>query len=320
MLALIGIAVVTISVFLGFAIAGGPMLVLLQPAEFLIIGGSAAGSLLIATTPTVMRQIMRQALGAMKASPFNQALYLDLLQLMYELLGKAKKSGLIALEKDLASPAESAIFSAHPAVLARTDAVHFLSEALGMLVDGTMRADDFEMVLGAHLDTHHDEGSKPAMALLKVGDALPGLGIVAAVLGIVITMQHVAGSPEEIGHHVAVALVGTFLGHLPVLWLCPATRREHGEPGGSRFPLPALHQELPRGVRPWRPALVAVEIARHVIWSDDRPDAEALSEACRNAGKPPDMKGDQAPGPASSSRRRTAATTVAPGRWPMPTS
>jgi chemotaxis protein MotA len=287
MLAIIGIAVVTISVFLGFAIAGGPLLVLIQPAEFLIIGGSAAGSLLIASSPAVMRQIMRQALGAMKASPFNRALYLDLLQLMYELLGKAKKSGLIALEKDLASPAESPIFSAHPAVLARTEAVHFLSEALGMLVDGTMRADDFEMVLGAHLDTHHDEQGKPAMALLKVGDALPGLGIVAAVLGIIITMQHVAGKPEEIGHHVAVALVGTFLGiFLSYGYVQPlAANMENQAEADSRFLLCIKNclVAFARGA----PPLVAVEVARHVIWSDDRPDAEALSEACRNAGSRP---------------------------------
>ena len=227
---------------------------------------------------------MRQVLGAMRASPFTRALYLDLLQLLYELLGKAKKSGLIALEKDLASPAESAIFSAHPAVLARADAVHFTCEALGMLVDGTMRADDFEMVLGAHLDTHHDEQSKAAMALLKVGDSLPGLGIVAAVLGIVITMQHVAGKPEEIGHHVAVALVGTFLGiFLSYGYVQPlASNMENQADADSRFLLCIKNclVAFARGA----PPLVAVEVARHVIWSEDRPDAEALSEACRTAG------------------------------------
>ena len=268
-----------------------------------------------------MRQIMRQALGAMKASPFNRALYLDLLQLLYELLGKAKKSGLIALEKDLASPAESAIFSAHPAVLARTDAVHFTCEALGMLVDGTMRADDFEMVLGAHLDTHHDEQSKPAMALLKVGDALPGLGIVAAVLGIVITMQHVAGKPRGDRPPRRRRARRHLPRHLPVLWLCPATRREHGEPGGRRFPLPALHQELPRGVRPWRPA------SRRRRGRAPR-DLERRPARCRSAVRGVSNRRDPRrhegrPGPEAPHHHqegRMAATTVAPGRWPMPTS
>jgi chemotaxis protein MotA len=284
MLAIIGIVVVTLSVFVGFAIAGGPLLVLIQPAEFLVIGGAAAGSLLIATTPSLLRLLLRQAMGAMKPSPFTAALYLDLLQLLFELLSKAKKSGLIALEKDLASPAESAIFSAHPAVLARADAVHFTCEALGMLVDGTMRPDDFEMVLGAHLDSHHEEESKGSAALLKVADSLPGLGIVAAVLGIVITMQHVDGKPEEIGHHVAVALVGTFLGiFLSYGYLQPlASNMEHQAEADGRFLLCIKNCLIAfaRGA----PPLVAVEVARHVIWSDERPEAEALAEACRNAG------------------------------------
>ncbi len=284
MLALIGIVVVTVSVFVGFAIAGGPLLVLIQPAEFLVIGGAAIGSLLIATTPSLLKQILRQVTGAMKPSPFDRALYLDLLQMLYELLAKAKKSGLIALEKDLASPAESAIMSAHPAVLARTGAVHFACEALGMLVDGTMRPDDFEMVLGAHLDSHHEEESKGAAALLKVADSLPGLGIVAAVLGIVITMQHVDGKPEEIGHHVAVALVGTFLGiFLSYGYLQPLASNMETQAGAeARFFLCIKNclVAFARGA----PPLVAVEVARHVIWSDERPEGDALAEACRSAG------------------------------------
>src|SRR3989338_6805207 len=132
MLALIGVGVVTLGVFGGFVLAGGPPLILLQPPEALMV--------------------------------------------------KGKKNGLIALEKDLASPAESAIFSAHPAVLAHHEAVTFACEALGMLVDGTVRPDDFEMVLPLPLDTHHDEELQAAGTLAKVGDSLPGLGIVAAVL------------------------------------------------------------------------------------------------------------------------------------------
>lgn len=285
MLALIGLAVVTLSVFVGFILEGGPMLVMIQPAEFLIIGGAAIGTLLIAVSPSLLRQIIQQSLGAIRPSPFAKAFYLDTLQLLYELLVKAKKNGLIALEKDLASPAESPIFTAHPAFLARPEAVHFTCEALGMLVDGTMRPDDFEMVLGTHLDTHHDEESKPAAVLTKVGDSLPGLGIVAAVLGIVITMQAVNGKPEEIGHKVASALIGTFLGiFFSYGYVQPlATNLEMQVAAKGRFLLCIKNclVAFARGA----PPLVAVEVARHVMFSEDRPDPQALAEACRTAGK-----------------------------------
>jgi chemotaxis protein MotA len=285
MLVIIGLVVVTISVFVGFILAGGPILLMIQPIEFLIIGGAAAGTLLIGCSPTVLRQLIRQVLGSLKASPYNRALYIDCLQLLYELLVKAKKNGLIALEKDLAEPSSSAIFTAHPKILANHEVVVFTAEALGMLVDGTMRPDDFEAVLDAHLETHHDEETKPAGILAKIGDALPGLGIVAAVLGIVITMQHVDGKPEEIGHHVAVALIGTFMGILLSYgYVQPlAQNLEMQAAAGGRF-LHCIKNALVAFAR-GAPPLVAVEIARHVIFSDDRPAAGELADACRNAAK-----------------------------------
>jgi chemotaxis protein MotA len=283
MLVLVGIAVVTVSVFVGFALAGGPLLLMIQPIELLIIGGAAAGTLLIGSSPSVLRQLVKQVLGSIKPSPFGRSLYIDVLQLLYELLVKAKKNGLIALEKDLADPHASPIFQAHPAILAHHEFVTFTCEALGMLVDGTMRPDDFDAVLDAHLETHHDEESKPAGLLAKIGDALPGLGIVAAVLGIVITMQHVDGKPEEIGHHVAVALIGTFMGILLSYgYVQPlASNLEMQAAASGRF-LHCIKNALVSFAR-GAPPLVAVEIARHVIFSDDRPAAAELAEACRNA-------------------------------------
>jgi chemotaxis protein MotA len=286
MLVLVGLVVVTISVFAGFALEGGPLPLLVQPVELMIIAGAALGTLLIGSSPAVLKQLIRQMLAAMKSSPYSKSLYLELLQLMYALLVKAKKNGLIALEKDLAAPASSPIFSAHPAILAHHEALEFICEALGMLVDGTMRPDDFEAVLDAHIETHHDEEVKAAALLQKVGDTLPGLGIVAAVLGIVITMQHVDGSPGEIGHHVAVALVGTFLGILLSYgYVQPMSANlEMQANAGGRF-LRCIKNgfvAFSRGA----PPLVAVEVARHVVFSDDRPDAEQLAEACRSlAGK-----------------------------------
>jgi chemotaxis protein MotA len=280
-----GLAVVTVSVFVGFALAGGPLLVMIQPIELMIIGGAAAGTLLIGSPPSVLRQLVKQVLGTLKPSPFSRALYVDCLQLLYELLVKAKKNGLIALERDLAEPAASPIFTAHPALLAQHEVVTFTSEALGMLVDGTMRPDDFEAVLDAHLETHHEEERKPAGLLAKVGDSLPGLGIVAAVLGIVITMQHVDGKPEEVGHHVAVALIGTFMGILMSYgYVQPLAQNLEGQAAASGRFLHCIKNALVAFAR-GAPPLVAVEVARHVIFSDDRPDAAELAEACRNAAR-----------------------------------
>lgn len=283
MLVLIGFGVVTFSVFVGFALEGGPLLVLIQPVELLIIAGAAAGILLVGTSPAVLRQLLRQARAATRPSAYSRALYLDLLQLLYELLVKAKKSGLISLEKDLAAPAESPIFGAHPGFLAQHEAVQFVQEGLGMLVDGTMRPDDFETVLDAHLETHHEEEGKAAGVLQKLGDTLPGLGIVAAVLGIVITMQYVDGKPEEIGHKVAVALVGTFLGILfSYGYVQPlAANLEEQAAAAGRFLL-CIKNGLVAFAR-GAPPLVAVEVARHVIFSDERPGAGDLAEACRSA-------------------------------------
>lgn len=283
MLVIIGIAVVTASVFVGFVLAGGPLLILLQPVELLIVVGACAGSMLISTTPAVLRQLARQATQAMRPTPFSRALYLELLQLLYELLVKAKKSGLIALEKDLAAPRESPIFSAHPPLLAHPEAVGFVCEALGMLVDGTMRPDDFEAVLDAHLETHHAEEGKPASLLGKAGDSLPGLGIVAAVLGVIITMQHVDGKPEEIGAHVAVALIGTFVGILISYgYVQPLAAKLEAQAASSARFLLCIKNGLVAFAR-GAPPLVAVEVARHVIFSEERPDAEQLAEACRAA-------------------------------------
>jgi len=284
MLMLIGLVVVSFSVFAGFMLEGGPMLLLVQPVELMIIGGAAGGVLLISTTPAVLKQLIRQTFGALRPSPFSPELYLDTLQLMYELLVKAKKNGLIALEKDLSSPADSAVFAGHPKFLAHHEAVEFTCEALTMLVDGTMKPDDFDAVLDTHLEIHHEEEGKASILLQKVGDTLPGLGIVAAVLGIVITMQHVDGKPAEIGHHVAVALVGTFLGILLSYgYVQPLSANLEGQAAAATRYLRTIKNGLVAFSR-GAPPLVAVEVARHAIYSQERPSAEELAEACRKAG------------------------------------
>jgi chemotaxis protein MotA len=212
MFVIIGIVVVLGSVLGGFGLEGGPFLVLMQFAEFMIIGGAAVGTLLISAPASLLKKIIAKVLGTLKGSSVSQQTYLDLLKLMYEVFQVSRKDGLIALESHIEKPEESAIFTQYPQFVAQHHLLHFMCDTFRLVVLGGVPAHDMEALMDGDIETHHAEGAKPGMILQKVGDAMPGLGIVAAVLGIVITMGAISGPPEEIGHKVAAALVGTFLG------------------------------------------------------------------------------------------------------------
>jgi len=211
---IIGFAIVLISVLGGFAEAGGPFLVLIQPAEFIIIGGAALGALLASAPKTVLKSIIHKSIGALKGETVTKATYLSVLKLMYELLYMAQKEGLIALEKHIETPAESPIFSKYVDILSQNTLISFMTDTFRMVIIGGIASHDLEALMEGDIDTHHNDIKKPSMILSKIGDTLPGLGIVAAVLGIVITMQAIDGPAAQIGKNVAAALVGTFLGIL----------------------------------------------------------------------------------------------------------
>ena len=214
MFVIIGFAIVLISVLGGFAEAGGPFLVLIQPAEFIIIGGAALGALLASAPKTVLQSIIHKSIGALKGETVTKATYLSVLKLMYELLYMAQKEGLIALEKHIETPAESPIFSKYADILSQKTLISFMTDTFRMVIIGGIASHDLEALMEGDIDTHHNDIKKPSMILSKIGDTLPGLGIVAAVLGIVITMQAIDGPAAQIGKNVAAALVGTFLGIL----------------------------------------------------------------------------------------------------------
>ena len=212
MFVMIGAFVVLASVLGGFALEGGPFLVLMQAAEFLIIGGAALGALLISAPASLLKKIVAKMLATLKGSSVSSQTYLDLMKLMYEIFQVSRKDGLIALETHIENPTESAIFGQYPQFVSQLHLLHFMCDTFRLVVLGGVPAHDMEALMDSDIETHHQEGSKPGMILQKIGDSMPGLGIVAAVLGIVITMQAINGPPEEIGHKVAAALVGTFLG------------------------------------------------------------------------------------------------------------
>src|SRR5271165_5019150 len=214
MFVIIGIVVVLGAVVGGYLMEHGNLKVLLQPAELVVIGGAALGTLLIANPLHILKAIIGGMLGTLSGSKYNQATYLETLKMMYELLSRARKEGLMALEADSDAPDKSPVFSKYPKFLKDHHALDFVCDTIRMASGGGVEAFDVDQMMEMDMDIHHHEAGKTVGALSTMADALPGLGIVAAVLGVVITMGALGGPPEEIGHKVAAALVGTFLGIL----------------------------------------------------------------------------------------------------------
>lgn len=214
MFIIIGIVFVLACVLGGFLIIGGPVGVLLQWSEFVVIGGAALGTLIAANPLKYLLRITKALPVALKGTPYNKEVYVELLKAQYDVYVNAKKGGLMSLEEDVNNPENSEIFKKYPKLLHNHHALEFFCDPLKLLVNGAAQPEEIELMMEAELETHHQEAALVPSMLTRVSDSLPGLGIVAAVLGIVVTMQHLDGPPEELGHHIGAALVGTFLGLL----------------------------------------------------------------------------------------------------------
>ncbi len=211
---IVGLIITIGCVFGGYVLSHGHLEALVQPFELLIIGGGAVGSFIIANPKTVIMDVVKGIGGLFKPTLYNKAMYMDLLTLMFRLFSKARKDGLMALETDIDEPAESEIFQAFPKIIKNHHASEFISDYLRLMVGGNMNAFELENLMDVELDTHHHESNEASTALQAMADALPGFGIVAAVMGVVITMGYISEPPEVLGGHIAAALVGTFLGIL----------------------------------------------------------------------------------------------------------
>lgn len=214
MFVLVGMGIVFAALVIGFTSAGGNLLTLIVIPEYITIIGAAVGSLIIANPLPVLMKIISGALGTLKGPKVNKKAYLDVLKLMYELFQFAKREGLIALEPHVEKPESSPIMSKYPSFLANHHAVEFLCDTLKVVLSGGVPAHDLEELMDMDIEAHHEEEHVPPGALQVMADAFPGLGIVAAVMGIIITMGSINQGAEAVGHHVAAALVGTFLGVL----------------------------------------------------------------------------------------------------------
>lgn len=301
MFVIIGIAVVIGAILGGYLMEHGPVSVLLQPAELLIIGGAAIGTLLIANPLHILKKIAGGITGIFGASRFDKQKYLDSLKMLYELFSRARRDGLMALESDSDEPAKSAIFSKYPAFLKDHHALEFVCDTLRMAASGGVEPFDADQMMEADMDAHHHDLSQPINALSTTADALPGLGIVAAVLGVVITMGALGGPPEEIGKKVAAALVGTFLGILlcygfvgPIASnMMKTSEEEHAYYHVLRVSIIAFM----KGSAP----SIAVEIGRRSIPGHVRPGFEEAERYCKGRAAPPPHEpaaGAEAPAPA----------------------
>ena len=280
MLLIVGALIVLGSVAGGYMMHGGVLGALWQLNELVIIGGAAIGALVIGTPLPLIKALIGRFGGFFKSAPTKE-IYLDLLALQYQLYRLTQQSGVMALEAHVEEPEKSSIFSKFPTFLANHHAVAFLSDSVRVIILGGVTPHDLESLMDEDLDVHHHEALKPAQTLAKVADALPGLGIVAAVLGIVITMQAIGGPPEEIGHSVAAALVGTFLGILASYGFVQpmASSMEHMVVAEGRY-LVCIKAGLLAVYKGFPPA-IAVEFARRTLPEDVRPTFTESEQACK---------------------------------------
>lgn len=278
MTTIVGLLVVFAAVLGGYAMSGGPFEVLVQPAELVVIGGAVIGTLIISAPGKASGRIVSALKKVFTAKAPKRADYVELLRCLYSLFQVMRRDGVLALEQHVSDPNKSSLFQKFPGVLRDHHAVGFLVDSLRQLVDGCS-PEDLVLLFDADLETMHDEDAQPIGLIRTAGDALPGLGIVAAVLGIVITMAHLDGGPEEIGHHVAAALVGTFLGILLSYGVVGpmATSIEMVGFAQHRYLL-CIKDGVLAAARGNTPEL-AIEFARRSIFTDERPSAREMEEA-----------------------------------------
>jgi chemotaxis protein MotA len=286
MISLIGIVVVLGAIAGGYFMEHGKFLVLVQPAELLIILGSAIGTVVVANPIATLMRIVKGMLGIISGSPFTKAYYLESLKMIYDLYNVARKSGTAKLEEEVDNPGKSAVFSKYPKFLKSHHSCSFLCDTLRMAVSGGVEPMEIDQMMEVDLEVHHKEAGEPMAALTTMADSLPGLGIVAAVLGIVITMGALGGPKEQIGEHVAAALVGTFLGILLCYGVFGPLAQAMGKQNDAEASYLGFLRMAAIGFIKGLSPIMAVELARRSIPSTVRPTFQEVEGACRGGGKP----------------------------------
>ncbi|MFS0754162.1 flagellar motor stator protein MotA [Noviherbaspirillum sp. 1P10PC] len=283
MLVLIGYVVVMASVFGGFAMAGGHLAALWQPLEVLMIGGAAVGAFFVGNDSKAIKATFKALPSVFKGSRYTKTLYLELMALLSEILNKVRKEGLMSIEGDVDAPEESPIFTKYPGILADHHMIEFITDYLRLMVSGNMDAFQIENLMDNEIETHHHEGEVPAHCIAKLGDGLPAFGIVAAVMGVVQTMESVGLPPAELGILIAHALVGTFLGILLAYgFVGPLAGLLEQKLTESTKMYQCVKVTLLASLNGYAPAL-AIEFGRKVLFSTERPSFKELEEHIKQA-------------------------------------
>jgi chemotaxis protein MotA len=281
MFAIIGYAIVFGAILGGFALEGGPLAILIQPVELLIIGGAAVGALVIGTPLKILIAMVNGVKNAILGNGYSRDHYMELFAMLFEIFSVMRKSGEMALEKDVDDPTNSEIFKKYPKFMANHSAKNMLLDSLRLVISGSANADELMHLMDEEIATHEEEGRMPAAVLTKTADACPGLGIVAAVLGVIIAMGAMDQGPEVLGHKIAVALVGTFVGILACYGML--------QPLCQKMELLLVEESkylecIKTGILAYlhgAAPIIAVEYARRVVFSTERPSATELEDACR---------------------------------------
>lgn len=288
MLILVGVGIVFAAMILGFILAGGNPILLLHPSEFVVILGIAFGVLVIASPSHVLKELVHKLKSAVFSKASSREEYFDLLKMLYEIFMVGRRNGLIALEEHVMNPKDSAIFKKYPAFMANHGRVEFLLNGLRPVIDGKIKPDQLEALMTAELDSKADEADHPVHVLNLVGDSLPGIGIVAAVLGIINTMSAIADGPEVVGEKVAAALTGTFLGvYCAYGFVNPLANRLKMNNASDQQYLRCILAAVAGFAKGLAP-LTAVEVARRSLDSGVQPTADELEtklKAMNTGGK-----------------------------------
>jgi chemotaxis protein MotA len=283
MTVILGYIIILLCVFGGFALGGGYLAALFHPIELLIIAGAAFGAFVVGNGGKAIKATLKSVPDCFKGSRYTKDLYMELMALLYDVLSKIRKEGLMALEGDVDRPDESPLFAKYPRVLSDHHAMEFLTDYLRIMVSGNLNAMEIENLMDIEIDTHHHEAEVPAGSLSKIGDGLPAFGIVAAVMGVVKTMGSVGLPPAELGHMIGAALVGTFVGILLSYgFISPLGGLLSQKAAEATKMLECIKVTLLASLNGYSPAM-AVEFGRKVLYSTERPSFSELEEHVKQA-------------------------------------
>jgi len=284
MFVIIGAITVIVCVIGGFMMAGGNVILLVQPAEFVVIGGAAIGSVLISNPPSLIKKIVAAIPEAISPTHYSKKDFLELLKSFNDLFLIAQRDGLLAIESHIENPADSELLSKNKKFMTNTVAKNFFSDTMKVMLSGGVPPHELEGLIDNEIETYEKELHPVAAGIASVGDALPGLGIVAAVLGIIVTMASINDGAEAVGHHVAAALVGTFLGILLAYGFVSPLASNLGHINEDKVQFLHTIKSCIVGYAKGNPPIIAVELARRTIFSDERPTFSELEAHIRNKG------------------------------------